>query len=196
MHLNQTNKMKSSCLLILLVSLLAVSCLPQIPSQPSAQHMPLEVTPFNTAVVNQEASFVVISPDDEAAIYAAVIRQIYTVDDTFGDKLQPLYIKDYTNDQAGDLNSQPNSVLIPEGVRSSVLAALHDLPVKLIWEVKSDLSRPYITLCNIYPQADGSVQVGGSIFFAPLAAFGQTYILQRSGAVWIVTGSTGFGWIS
>jgi hypothetical protein len=53
-----------------------------------------------------------------------------------------------------------------------------------------------ITLGNIQPQADGTVQVSASIYVAPMAAGGQTYVLQRDGDTWKVTGKVGPSWIS
>lgn len=43
---------------------------------------------------------------DEVDVYTAVIRQIYTVDDTFGGTLQPpfVYIISQTDDTVGDPN--------------------------------------------------------------------------------------------
>ncbi|MDD5703825.1 MAG: hypothetical protein PHU23_17465 [Dehalococcoidales bacterium] len=44
-----------------------------------------------------------MSPEDNASIYAAVIRQLVTVDDTFGGKLAPpaIYIIKNTDDSTG-----------------------------------------------------------------------------------------------
>jgi hypothetical protein len=187
---------------------LALSCIPETTTTqiPTAEHLPLNKTPVNTPA-DATGGFwelhppttIVLTQADQAAIYATVIRQIYTKDDSFGGKLQPpeLYIKDYTDDKAGNLLAPESySTLIPAEVQSSVLAALADLPVKLIWKVKYDRSWPDITLGNIYVQQDGSVQVAGSIYVANNAARGQTYILQRSGASWSITGTTGVMWVS
>lgn len=53
-----------------------------------------------------------------------------------------------------------------------------------------------ITLGTIYPREDGSVQVGGSIYIANLAAGGTTYILEKTDGKWEITGRTGVSWIS
>ena len=48
----------------------------------------------------------------------------------------------------------------------------------------------------ITPQADGTLNVPGSIFISPLAAGGQTYVLQAVDGAWQITGKTGPIWIS
>ena len=48
----------------------------------------------------------------------------------------------------------------------------------------------------ITPQADGSLNVPGSIFISPLAAGGQTYVLQAVDGTWQITGKSGPIWIS
>jgi hypothetical protein len=138
-----------------------------------------------------------VTEGDQAAIYAAAIRQIYTKDDSHGGKLQPstLYIRNYTDDTAGNGQLKESySELIGETVQSDVLAALSDLPTELIWIVRWDGNRPYVALGNIYPQPDGTVQVAASIYVANLGAQGQVYILKPEGSGWKISGNTGYFW--
>jgi hypothetical protein len=149
--------------------------------------------------------------EETAAIYAVVIRQIYTEDDTFGGTLQPptLYILGTTDDRAGDPGSQAaNPALIAAPVRESLITLLADLPTELIWvETREEVpleadtgavvdGGALITLGNVAPQSDGSLHVAASIYRASLAAGGQTYILEEIDGVWTITGNTGVEWIS
>ena len=156
-----------------------------------------QTIPGQTVTVTETAAG--LTGDDEAAIYAAVIRQLCTIDNTFGGKLQPpaLYIRDYTDDKAeNSIAQESNSEPIPESVHSTVLAMLNDLPTELIWIVRFDGNRPRVTLGNFYHQPDGTVQVAGSIYVANNAAGGRTYILRKDGGLWRITGDTGQVWIS
>jgi hypothetical protein len=149
--------------------------------------------------------------EDTAAIYAAVIRQIYNEDDTFGGTLQPptLYILGATDDSVGDPESrETNAAVIPGPVRESVTALLTDLPAELVWVETRDEAPlepdtgaiadggALITLGNVAPQGDGSVHVAASIYVASLAAGGQTYVLEEVDGAWTITGTTGVEWIS
>ncbi len=152
-------------------------------------------------------------PTDEetAAIYAAVIRQVYTEDDTFGGTLQPptLYVLGTTDDRAALPSAEgANPAEIPGPVRESVTALLADLPAGIVWvETQDEVPREpdtgavvdagaSITLGNITPQDDGTLHVPASIYVANLAAGGQTYILEQVDGVWTITGNTGTEWIS
>ena len=50
-----------------------------------------------------------------------------------------------------------------------------------------------ITVGQVRPQPDGTVQVTSSIYLGPLASGGQTYVLERQDGKWKVTGTTGRG---
>jgi hypothetical protein len=149
--------------------------------------------------------------DDTAGIDAAVIRQIYTEDDTFGGTLQPptLYILGTTDDRAGEPGSrEANAAPISSTVRERVSALLADLPAEMVWvETQDEVplepdtgavvdGGALITLGNVTPQRGGSVHVPASIYVANLAAGGQTYVLEAVEGVWTVTGNTGVQWIS
>ena len=148
---------------------------------------------------------------EQADIYATVIRQIYTEDDTFGGTLQPgrVYVIGTTDDSAGDPSlEESDSAVIAESVRQEVTARLSDLPTEIVWvesrdEVALDPDTgavsdegAIITLGNIDPQDETSVYVPSSIYVAGLAAGGQTYVVERMEGVWTVTGNTGVEWIS
>lgn len=152
-------------------------------------------------------------PSTEAAIYAAVIRQIYTVDHTFGDNppnWPHLYVLDATDDTvAGTGEEDGNSQQLAGDVQQSISEQLADLPAELRWisswdEVPIDDSNGEIdggegvivTLGNIYEQEDGSVHVPAGLHCGGLCAAGMTYVLEETGSGWMVTGFTGPMWIS
>jgi len=149
---------------------------------------------------------------DETAIYAVVIRQLATVDDTFGGNLNPdtLYVIKNTDDIAGNPveGQQSDTRMITENMQSEISSILNDLNIEIVWvdkfedaefeETGSEVKRggAIITLGNIYPKENGSVQVAGSIYIANLAAGGTTYILEKSSGSWEITGHAGPSWMS
>ncbi len=154
---------------------------------------------------------VVVTPDEWAAIYATVIRRIYTTDDTFGGTLAPdtLFIIRATDDAAADpLAERSESVTLSEQVQADITAALDDLPTRIEWvDSRDDVpldpetngvagDGAIITLGTIHPQEDGAVHVAGSIYVAMLAAGGQTYVMEQVDGVWTITGTTGPIWMS
>lgn len=146
---------------------------------------------------------------DEAAILAAVIRQVYTVDDTAGGngKFPMVYLLAVEDNELGAIPYNSPARALDASTQQAVVAALSDLPAQFKWvasagEVKRNAqgavegSGAIITVGNARPQSDGTVQVTASIYFAPLGAGGQTYVLERKGDVWQVTGKVGASWIS
>jgi ABC-2 type transport system permease protein len=157
---------------------------------------------------------------DDAAIYAAVVREFYTVDHTYNMDDPPnfpvIYLIKTTDDGVGDPNApQGEPALIPEEVQTGVSELLSGpgaidagnwLPAEIIW-VGSAAEAPYtstdsvggggavIKLGNIFPQPDGSVLVSASLYLGELAATGKTYILNQVEAGWRVTGYTGVQWM-
>lgn len=156
------------------------------------------------------ATPVPLSEDDEAGIYAAVVRQLYTVDHTFGSKppnWPVVYLQRSTDDRAGDPRAaEANSSLLAESLQEAIVAAMDDLPAEFIWVDERDevpMNRgivegngAMITWGNIYLQRDGSVQVAASVFFAGEGGTGMTYIVEKVDGVWKITGDTGRQWIS
>lgn len=151
----------------------------------------------------------VLSEDDEAAIYAAVVRQLYTVDHTFGEppNFPIVYLVRATDDRAGDpRETEARSSIVAESVQEAIVAALDNLPAEFIWvddwdKVPMDRGMvegngAIITLGNIYLQEDGSVQVAASIYIANLSGGGRTHIIEKVDGIWKITGDTGPRWIS
>jgi len=148
-----------------------------------------------------------ISDNAQVAIYAAVARQLYMVDHTFGDdppNFPTVYLLgDTYSPAAGD-----NYIDIEESVKTAVITALSDLPAQFIWvqhrdEVPIDEvtggvggNGVIITLGSIEPQEDGTVQVTASIYIGNLAAGGTTYVLEKVNDSWRIIGNAGVFWIS
>jgi hypothetical protein len=148
---------------------------------------------------------------DEAAIYAAVIRRIYTQDDTFGGSLQAptVYVLQITDDSVGDPAIDPSEPsALPGAVQNKIDSSLAGMSMRIVW-ISDPSNVPVdpgtgavgdggalITLGNLHLQRDGSVQVSASIYVAPLAAGGRTYILKQVDGDWQVTGNTGAVWMN
>ncbi len=154
-------------------------------------------------------SKLVLTEEERIDIYSAVIHQVYTVDNTFGDKKFPIiYLLRYTDDKAGaPSKNESNSILLSESIQEAILTALDGLSADFKWiddrnEVidKSILvvkdSGAIITVGNIYLQEDDKVQIAGSIYFSSEGAGGRTYIVEKVDDVWRITGDTGVTWIS
>lgn len=151
-------------------------------------------------------------PDASPAIYAAAIRQLYTVDHTFGEppSWPTLYVVTQTDDSVGTLEeAQSPPQTLTESERESIAKALSDLPMEVVWVASRDEApisdavglvdegnAVIITLGNIHPQEDGSVQVPASLYCGMLCATGMTYVVEQVDGVWQVTGTTGPVWMS
>jgi ABC-2 type transport system permease protein len=153
-----------------------------------------------------------LAEDHQATIYAAVVRQLYTVDHTFGHNppnFPVVYLVRTTDDSVGDPEApQLAPQVLPDSTQIKIVTALDSLPAKLVWvddadEVPRDDQThavagggAIITLGNIHLQIDGSVLVSAKLFFAPLGATGKTYVLEQLDGEWQVTGDTGVQWMS
>jgi hypothetical protein len=150
-----------------------------------------------------------LAPVDETGIYSAVIRQVYTVDHTFGQapNFSHVYLLRTDDVEAGAMPfaSRPGTVAAP--TQQAIIAALSDLPTTWTWisnidEVPLDDSGSVaqngaiISLGNIRAQPDGKVHVATSLYVGRLAAGGQTYVVEKVNGTWKVTGKTGPSWIS
>ncbi len=146
---------------------------------------------------------------DPADIYAQVVRQVYTVDHTFGQppNFPVIYLVQRTDDSVGASGSPANGQAIAPSDQDRITAALTGLPAKFIWvdraaDVPKDANGAVadggaiITVGNITPQLDGTLHVPASIYIAVLAAGGQTYVLENTADGWQITGTTGPVWIS
>lgn len=150
-----------------------------------------------------------VPPWDPAEIYAAVIRQLYTVDHTFAKapNFPVVYLVRQTTANAADPSATGGSETIFPGDQQRILSLLSDLPAQFVWvDRMEDVPRAdnglvagngaIIQVGAITPQADGSLNVPGSIFISPLAAGGQTYVLQVVAEAWQIIGKAGPIWIS
>ncbi len=148
---------------------------------------------------------------DQANIYAAVIRQIYTIDHTYGIGNSPnfpvVYLPRATDDGAGDaFLSDANSSVLSESLQVLIISNLKGLLAKFIWvdnrnavPMEKDVvagNGAIINFGNIYLQKDGSVQVAGGLYIAITGGGGMTYILECVNGAWTITGNTGKVWIS
>lgn len=146
---------------------------------------------------------------DPAEIYALVVRQLYTVDHTFGQPpLFPLvYLLRQTDDSIGAPGSPANGQTLFPGDQQRIVSLLADLPARFVWvdgrdDVPLDAigvvqeGGAMITLGNISQQLDGSLHTPAGIYIGSLAAGGQTYVLQAVDGVWQITGVSGPVWIS
>lgn len=163
-----------------------------------------------TVSKQQRASFDI---EVKAEIYAAVIKQLYEVDHTFGEPpnfpvVYVVYIVHNTRDNIGDPNApRSDSRVLDESLRSAIADRLADLPAEFIWvsgrdevPLENDGSvqngSAIVTFGNIHPGEGYSVLVSASIYIAPLGATGKTYILEKREGRWRVIGDTGVQWIS
>ncbi len=151
----------------------------------------------------------VSTPWDPAEIYAAVVRQLYTVDHTFGQAplFPEVYLLRQTDDSVSASGSASNSQTIFPGDQQRAVSLLADLPARFEWvDSRDDVpldaigvvvdGGAMITLGNIKQQPDGSLLVPASIYIGSLAAGGQTYVLEAVDGVWQITGVSGPVWIS
>lgn len=130
-------------------------------------------------------------------------RQIYH---SFGEPPGwPLvYVVTTTQDLAMvDAPTAPSQKL-PADLQEAIKAELADEPFELIWiEAFDDASIDptngqiaegdgiIITLGNIHPQNDGSVQLPFFMTCGGLCGIGKTYVLNQISDVWQITGSVG-----
>jgi ABC-type transport system involved in multi-copper enzyme maturation permease subunit len=148
----------------------------------------------------------------QSELYAAVVRQLYTVDHTFGNnppKIPMIYILTTTDDKAGDpRGASASPAKLGEDLQQSISERLKDLPAEIRYvsdrkEVPLNAQDgavtdggAIITLGNIFARVDGKMQVAGSIYFSGTASGGKTYLLEKNGDLWKITGTTGVEWIS
>jgi hypothetical protein len=157
-----------------------------------------------------------LSSSDHAGIYAAVVRQLATKDDTFGGNLKPPKVFIVKNTSwvaaAPTMTVASNNSFIPEGEQREITAALGSLNATIVWVDKledavttgntSDVKArvkdggAVISLGSIRAMDDGSVQVTGQIYLGFSAMGGRTYILTKSEGVWNISGTTGPAWIT
>lgn len=168
--------------------------------------------PLSAGSTGEQPTSGELTDDDRAAVYAAVVRRLVTVDHTFGSRppeFPVLFIVSTTDDSVGDPNApQLDPQVLSEALQQAVTAAVADLHIVIQW-VDSGFDVPLeqvgdrvqgggmrITLGNLHLQDDGSLLVSGSTYLANLAAGGRTYVLKKVDGTWTITGTTGAEWIS
>jgi ABC-2 type transport system permease protein len=156
-----------------------------------------------------------VTPDSQGQIYAAIASRMYTTDHSMGPDQRPawpvLYVMSVTDDRAGDpgLPTGNPQQIDPQAQEVLFEHLLKELNVKArLVETKADINidpqtgavdggqGAVITLGNIYPQEDGTVQVSASLYFASEGAGGKTFILAFQDGRWVITGTTGVQWMS
>ncbi len=143
---------------------------------------------------------------DDAQIYAAAIPEIHS----FARSSGLVYLVTTTNDLVYvDAPTAPSQKL-PADLQEAITAELADEPYELIWiEAFDDAPigpiNPQsaegwhiaegdgiiISLGNIHPQEDGSVQLSFFMSRADMYGVGKTYVLNQDYNNWHVTGSVG-----
>lgn len=147
-----------------------------------------------------------LSLEDQGAIYAAVIRQLYLVD--YYSNEAPfsgdIYLVQWTDDGVGDPEApRSDSRQLPAELQDSTVAGLEELPAKVRWIGNPDeLSfmpetgeivggGVIITLGNVHDREDGSVLVSAAIYPGSGKGLGMTYLVQRADEAWQIIGDIG-----
>jgi hypothetical protein len=147
----------------------------------------------------------VLTLDNQAKIYASVIKRLYhDYGDGYGGPTTA-YIMKYTDDSGSLPGVEPNSVILLEALQKAVITELNDTRRTYIWvnqasEIPVDAvfggGGCQVILGNIHLQKDNSVQVTASLFFGGTGGGGTTFIVEMTNNTWTVTGKTGPEWIS
>lgn len=163
---------------------------------PIVSHSPAPTAPSLVATEAPTPVPSLLSLEDQVGIYTAVIRQLYTVDHTFGQ--DPQFPVVYLAAEAGNA--------VDPAVEEGVLAALSSPSVRFEW-MKDSASAPrdengavegggsIVSVGTIQPLTENKVTLDASIYIAPLAAGGYTYVLEKIDGVWQITDG-GMQWIS
>jgi hypothetical protein len=146
-------------------------------------------------------------PNREALIYAAVIRQLVTVDHTFGESdpgFRVVYVMDRADPKAADagvLDEDRGTPIEPE-VQEAIRDELTDLPpIEFISDRREVIGSfekgglvkkngALVTLGTI-PDGDDRLEIGASLYIAGLAGTWLTYVVESTPDGWEVTGTTG-----
>ena len=133
-----------------------------------------------------------LSEAEQAAIYAAVIRQLYTVDNGQLEPLQfeAISVSRVTDDEVGAANApRGNPVVLSESLQAAVAEALWDMGPQVNW--MDEVAGAMFVLGNVYPQADGTAWVSGRFWYSKNGISAKTYVLQRIDGAWRVVGELG-----
>jgi hypothetical protein len=139
-------------------------------------------------------------PDDVAQIYAAAIPEIHSYARSTG----VVYLLATTEDLSYDGAPVAPAQKLPVDLQEAITAELTDERFELIWieafdDAPIDPADSHIaegdgiiiTLGNIHPQDDGSVQLSYFMTCGPLCGTGKTYVLNQDYNNWHITGSVG-----
>ena len=138
--------------------------------------------------------------NDDAQIYAVAIRKIHS----FARSSGVMYLVTTTEDLVYIEAPTAPSQKLPAELQEAITAELADERFELIWIETFD-DAPIdptngeiaegdgivITLGNIHPQEDGSVQLSFFMTCADMCGFGKTYVLNQNYGAWQITGSVG-----
>jgi len=136
-----------------------------------------------------------LSEDNQAAIYAVVVRQLYTVAQSIGQPPDSLvvYLLQATQDGTVDPRAPyAETRLLPESVQTATIATLSDMPAEFLWHAPPEGDTgAVVNLGNVHLQEDDTVVVSASLYSPRLGIIGQIYILKQVDGVWQVVGGTG-----
>lgn len=147
-----------------------------------------------------------LGDDETAQIYATAIVEICTVDHSFGESPRwPLvYLLSNTDDLAMTGGPIAPSQTMTAELQEAITAELASQPFELKWiadmnEAPIDPNNGQvaqgegivITLGNVHPQTDGSVQLSFFMTCGGLCGIGKTYVLNQVSGSWKVTGAVG-----
>ncbi|HET6444324.1 MAG TPA: hypothetical protein VFI27_07050 [candidate division Zixibacteria bacterium] len=150
-----------------------------------------------------------IDTEETAQIYATTISHIYNVDHSFGGPGRspgwPLvYVVTTTDDSAmGDApaaSSQKLSTDLQEAIAAEVagetfeliwIEAFNDAPIDPSNGQIAEGEGIIITLGNLHPQDDSTVQLSFIMACGGLCGIGKTYVLNQVNDVWQITASVG-----
>jgi ABC-2 type transport system permease protein len=149
-----------------------------------------------------------LAEDDRAAIYAAVVHQLYWTDHTFdvAPEWDTVYLLEATDDDDLDPNlphSDPEA--LPDAVREEMVRLLDkDVPARVEWVADPDDAldsqgavregSALIVLGDIHAYYDDVLAVAGSVDLGGLGAGGRTYTVAQVDDTWQITGDTGAVW--
>ncbi len=160
---------------------------------------------LSLALISCGKNSLVIKLDDQARIYAAVIKRLYQ---DFGDGQrgpQTVYIMKSTDDSGGVPQVEANTMVLPELLQQAVISELTDTKRIYVWvsqasEIPIDDvfagGSCQVILGNIHLQKDNSVQVTASLYYGGTGGGGTTFIVEMINDTWTVTGTTGSIWMS
>ncbi len=166
------------------------------PGQPSSSATPGTATPSTSPA----------APTKQAAIFAAVLRRYLSTpgENSFPDPFETAYILSRTDPSAADPMSggTPAGTPITAAEQSYLVETLRDLtevefvasPEEVLTTVDGCAQAPEgaILIRVSPPDGDGEqVEVGINGFVACLGATWLTYVVERDGGGWTVTGATG-----